>query len=610
MAHQKPLGDTLVCNDAVFEGGRPPRRGFIAMFASRRNVKCNRFQSRQAFGPGRAGRIRSPRVEMLEDRTLLATLQFSGGLGEQSTLDSNVQAENELTGLNTPASQRFTHNDGTAVSNITLTTAASTTGNPGVNLDILSNGSVAKNGIANVSVSSGLTDASGAIGPTISVPVTIMATGPGEETGDPVTIQFAFVFNVETFASNNSIATFTYASSYIYNGKTTPLASQVDELGGSGITPIGAGPFDNETGTLHAKIGDTFTLSFSESLAGQTIAPFLGAGINNVGWLVDLNLDASVSDAPAIASISPTFTSDGGVDYGYMISSGPLPQATTVDLDWASGATLDTAIGSPISSMTTMTALGTYNLHVAAAQLIAPPPGTADLLVVVDPSNSISPGEPSKVASLGLPNIVSTDLSFNDPNGGVQFSYSIAGSDLPRGAAIELYWASSKTFDSAIGDPIYTTTTETAQGVYGPIVVPADQMGRLPEGAQYLLLVANPPSTQGEYSVVEPDYTDDIQYIDLSGGPGNQYGGITLPDVTIPISLPVTSLPGVGPINKLSDAIYLHYPSISLTFTVQPAAGAARLLKPSPTSARFRCDSSTKQPGPTSRLEQVRHRPP
>ncbi len=269
--------------------------------------------------PARRRRTRVPRIESLEDRTLLATLQFSGTLGEQSTLDSDVQAESKLPNLNTPATQPFPHNDGTAVSNVTLTTAASTTGNPGVNLDILSQGSVAKNGIASVAVNTGIADTSGNIG--ASIPVTIVASDSSEETGDPVNVQFAFSFNVKTFASNNATANFTYSVSFTYDGTTTPLASKTDQLGGSGVTPVGAGPVDLETATLHAKIGDTFMLNLLENLSGQTIAPYLGAGINNVGWLVDDNLDVSAAPpAPTSTTVTtdPAETADFGQDVDFI----------------------------------------------------------------------------------------------------------------------------------------------------------------------------------------------------------------------------------------------------------------------------------------------------
>ncbi len=281
--------------------------------------KGERDRKATAGASGRLCRTRVPRIESLEDRTLLATLEFAGGLGEQSTLDSVVQTENELSNLNTPASQQFTHNDGTAISNVTLTTAASTTGSPGINVDILSQGSVAKNGVANVAVNSGLTDTSGNIGG--AVPVTIVATNSDEQDGDPVNVQFAFSFNVESFASNNATADFSYSASYSYDGTSTPLASADEQLGGEGVTPVGPSPTHDETGTLEAQIGDTFTLTFSENLAGQTVAPYLGAGLNNVGWLVDANLDVSVVPpypTSTIVTTDPAAVADFGQDVTFV----------------------------------------------------------------------------------------------------------------------------------------------------------------------------------------------------------------------------------------------------------------------------------------------------
>ncbi len=282
---------------------------------ARRRVKLKGNLRWTAGGLSRARRTRVARVEWLEDRTLLASLQFSAGLGEQSTLDSVAQPPNYLSDVNTPASQQFNQTDGTAVSKVTLTTAASTTGMPGVNVNILSNGSVAANAPANVAVSAGLSDANGDVGPTVNVPVTIVASDSSETAGDPCNVQFSFEFNVKTFASNNATANFSYIATYTYNGTTTPLASATDQLGGQGVTPIGSGPVDIETGTLHAHIGDTFTITLSENLSGQTVAPFLGAGIDNVGWLVDANLDASIAPPdPTSTTVTtePTYLADFG----------------------------------------------------------------------------------------------------------------------------------------------------------------------------------------------------------------------------------------------------------------------------------------------------------
>ena len=457
-------------------------------------------------------RARVLNVETLEDRTLLAALQFTAGLGEHSTLDSVVQSANYLSNVNNPGTQKFTHNDGTAVSNVTLTTGASTTGNPGVNLDILSQGSVAKHGIANVAVNAGVSDASGTIGPTVNVPVTIVATEASEAAGDPVNVQFSFAFNVKAFASNNAVAVLSYAASYTYMGTTTSLASKEDNLGGSGITPIGAPPVDNETGTLHAHIGDTFTLSFSENLAGNTIAPYLGAGLNNVGWLIDTTLDASISSPAAITAQIPTWaSSDGGVDYGYTISA-DLPQATTVDLDWASGTTVDTVIGNPITSTTTETAQGTYNLHATPAQLGTPPAGAKDLLVVVDPNNTVSPADPSKATALALSDISIASLAWSPTNDGVDYSYQISNAELPSATTIGFYWAPDQTFDESKDTPAFapvTTSTTMSTTPYSGHLAPTDVTNPIPFGTKYFLAVANPD--HDAITVADPDAVQSVQ---------------------------------------------------------------------------------------------------
>jgi hypothetical protein len=260
-------------------------------------------------------------VEPLEERALLAALQFTAGLGEQSTLDSVVQNANYLPDVNTPNSQTFDHTDGTAVSNVTLTTGPSTAGSGGVNIDILSNGSVAKKGFANTSVVAGLADSSGTIGS--AIPVTIVPTDPSEKIGDPVTLEFDFTFDVELFASNTATGTFNYSVSYTYMGTPTTLVSNTDILGGGGITPSGPGPMDHTTGTLNAHIGDSFTLTFSEQLAGDTMPPFGPLFLNNVGWLIDTSLDAGITRQPPILSD----VSFGGPGFSQLVSD-PTPSGS------------------------------------------------------------------------------------------------------------------------------------------------------------------------------------------------------------------------------------------------------------------------------------------
>ena len=329
---------------------------------------------------------------------LCSALQFTAGLGEQSTLDSVAQTANYLPDVNDADTQQFTHNDGTAVSTVTLTTAPSNTGGPGINLDILSNGSVALNGAANVSVNAGLSNSSGTIGPTVNIPITIVATDPYEENGDPVTLDFGFAFNVKTFASNNAAATFTYAASYTYDGTTTPLASKVYNEGGSGITHIGSGPMDVETGTLHAEIGDTFTLSLSEDLAGQTMAPYLGAGLNNVGWVIDTNLDVSIKTATTIVptSLDWDHSPTAGVDFDYQVTGAAPTDPVPVAFYWASGTDYpaDVLGDNPVYTYkipagTTSQAQPYGPIQIAGTNLTGSPEGTEYLLVVTDPGDTL-----------------------------------------------------------------------------------------------------------------------------------------------------------------------------------------------------------------------------
>ena len=167
-------------------------------------------------------------------------------------------------------------------------------------------------------------------------------------------MQLAFSFNVDDFAYNNATASFSYSLSYTYQGVTTPLASNFYS-GGSGIGEISSAPL--VTATLHAKIGDTFTLTYSEDLVGETVAPFLGAGINNVGWLVDATLDVSINNTfiPTMLQWNPDNSAAwddspnlaGGVDFSYVAPQSNVPSGANVVLYWASG---NTALSGPINT--------------------------------------------------------------------------------------------------------------------------------------------------------------------------------------------------------------------------------------------------------------------
>ena len=243
--------------------------------------------------------------------------------------------------------------------------------------------------------------------------------------------------------------------------------------------PVSANLSQTFTETIAVKQGDTIDFAVGER---QNVYAYDGTGLSAQ---ITLN-------SPDIAATPLTWdTSQGGVDYGYTISSAGLPQATTVDLDWASGTTVDTVIGSPIISTTTATAQGTYQLHATPSQLGTPPAGATYLLVVADPDNLVSPADPSKVASLALTSIIATTPKWNTTDGGVDYGYTIGSAGLPQATTVDLDWASGTTVDTVIGSPIISTTTATAQGTYQLHATPS-QLGTPPAGATYLLVVADP----------------------------------------------------------------------------------------------------------------------
>ena len=165
-------------------------------------------------------------LEPLEDRTLLAALQIC----RRSRRTIHARFGRPDRECNCPMwTLRLLSNSpiptATATSNVTLTTAASTTGKPGVNLDILSNGSVAKQRHRE---RRGRTRGSPTRAGRSAPPFPSRSCRPmhPRQTGDPVTVQFALHSTSRRFASNNATAAFTYSASYTYMGTTTTAGVQ------------------------------------------------------------------------------------------------------------------------------------------------------------------------------------------------------------------------------------------------------------------------------------------------------------------------------------------------------------------------------------------------
>ncbi|MFI5455559.1 MAG: LamG-like jellyroll fold domain-containing protein, partial [Isosphaerales bacterium] len=111
--------------------------------------------------------------------------------------------------------------------------------------------------------------------------------------------------------------------------------------------------------------------------------------------------------------------------------------------------------------------------------------------------------------------LAATSLAWNTTKGGVDFGYTISGSDLSQPTTTALYWAPDPTFDPS-GDtliPGSVTTTATAVGTYGPIHFDAVTLGTPPSGAKYLLAVVDPNNTIPESDETNNVAAARIQYI-------------------------------------------------------------------------------------------------
>ena len=81
--------------------------------------------------------------------------------------------------------------------------------------------------------------------------------------------------------------------------------------------------------------------------------------------------DVSVEEPPDIAATSLAWSPGGGADFGYSITGGDLPQATTAALYWAPTNTFDPSQDTLAYSTTTQTAQGTYSVHVSPTRASA-----------------------------------------------------------------------------------------------------------------------------------------------------------------------------------------------------------------------------------------------
>jgi hypothetical protein len=356
--------------------------------------------------------------------------------------------------------------------------------------------------------------------------------------GSPYTIGFSYAGDANftsasassTLTVNQAVTTTSLTSSVnpsLFGQSVTFTAMVTANAPGSG-TPTGSVTFMDGTTALNpggTMLDDSGTATFTTTTLAAGDHPAITAvygGDTNFSGSTSAAIDQFVG--PDLAATSLTWASDGGVDYGYSISGADLPQATTVDLDWASGTTADAVIGSPIISTTTATAQGTYQLHATPSQLGTPPPGATYLLVVADPGNLVSPADPSKVASLALSSIVVDSVKTCDSRE-VIVSYEITTQDLDQSFEIGIYRSDQPEYDANDAKDVEVASYQVA-GDY------------LNEGAQTITI----DSSNGNWGMNANALSDPL-----------------VPDPQLPYVLAVADPEDQLPANVTTDSTLAHF---------------------------------------------------
>ncbi len=138
---------------------------------------------------------------------------------------------------------------------------------------------------------------------------------------------------------------------------------------------------------------------------------------------LDPNNVQAIAIKPDLSVVDLVYNS-AGVGLVYKLDGLPLPKATFVEYDWASGDSVSRKLG-PAADPVVLpagTAVGTHNdAGVLIGNLrLPPPPGTTHLLVVLDPLNLIGDPTPNNnVRAIRVHPAPTVEFSFIDPSGNV-----------------------------------------------------------------------------------------------------------------------------------------------------------------------------------------------
>ncbi len=290
------------------------------------------------------------------------------------------------------------------------------------------------------------------------------------------------------------------------------------------------------------------------------------------GWLYEFEVFGHDA-GPDLAATSLTWdTAQGGVDYGYTVSNGDLPNGATGALFWSTDPMFNTGqhsliTGSVFSTATTAQTTS-YTGHVDAGIIGTPPDSSYKYLLFAlnyDDAVTESDGpfnqDPNNVQYITLSDIQLVSADLLSPSS-VTFAYSTVGD--AGSFTVGLY--------SSADGSTYDASSPVATQLISPSGANSSGVGSFTLGQPitadilnpYLIVVVNPDHTS-----VESDYNNNTQTVNAFCPPGEIHANVVLPEIYYDV-----------PIGK-AVLVHLHFAPLHIyfanrTISTSPIVGEAQ----------------------------------
>ena len=501
------------------------------------------YRTNASTGGARRRRARRPEAEPLEGRTLMAYVAFADA--NRLSVSLRMQAPDipgggtstdtqELDNLNHPVGLNYVlanTSSGNLWDYYELFEQEITDQLDGTNrVDLRLEDSQAAS-YQPVASAAQITDSAGTNGSPLAV--TVMP-GPGEQEGDPVTVQLSadLDFNVNSPTGITSQSSVTYASA----GAQGTLLDQTFETGDR----TGSFDFPGRPITLFTAVGQTFYITIDNRISGSEIGvpDYLGGATFNQA----LNVTIAEEPRPDIDVTTASTDDAKSIRLDYSIGDSDLSHPFRVAIYRSPTPTFDSSTAVPIGLEATIpatdgggapsTVQGTHTVTVTLPSAIGPDKhgNGAYVFVVSNPPGGDHIPEYYDVyhaTPLALPVDIAITSATTDDAKSLDLDYTISDADLTRPFRVAVYRSDSpdpETFDIntamlvttslSLPDKDIAGVSSTALGPHRITVKLAQEIPTAPNHSSsppftphpYLFVVVNPP---GDGHVREKDDNND-----------------------------------------------------------------------------------------------------